>query len=187
MSGTSTSGTNGTVVITGPDVLQTSDFYVKAGILHPVTVGSIAVVVLFGYLRIVNGNSLVRGLLALGTLLGFQYLTSTLSSRFARHISCIFQSPPLVLVFRGEMLRPVMKKHRISPTDVNAALRQRGVLNVCQVECAIIEPTGTISVFTMKELADAKVEPDVLTAIPAYKALREHGNDEPTDEEKAKK
>jgi hypothetical protein len=45
MSGTSSSNTNGTVIISGPDVLQISDFYVKAGVLHPIAIGSIAVVV----------------------------------------------------------------------------------------------------------------------------------------------
>ena len=200
MSGTSTSSSNGTVLVAGPHVVQTQDFFIKAGILHPITVGTVAVIMLFGYLRlgsnrsiapitifdwlinvalgstlagIVNGNSLVRGLLVLGTMLGFQYITSTLASRFSGRCSWIFQSPPLVIAFRGMMLTKVMKNHRISRTDVNAALRQQGVLNICQVECAIIEPNGTISVFTAKELEDAKVEPDVLMAVPAYKALCE--------------
>lgn len=200
MSGTSTSSINGTVLVSGPDVLQTQDLFVKAGILHPITVGTLGVIVLFGYLRlgsnrsiapitifdwlinvalgntlsgIVNGNSLVRGLLALGTMLGFQYITSTLTSRFSGRCAWLFQSPPLVVAFRGMMLTQVMNNHRISRTDVNAALRQQGVLNICQVECAIIEPNGTISVFTTKELEDAKVEPDVLMAVPAYKALCE--------------
>ena len=200
MSGTSTSSSNGTVLVAGPQVVQSQDFFVKAGILHPITVGAIAVIVLFGYLRlgsnrsiapitifdwlinvalgstlagIVNGNSLVRGLLALGTMLGFQYITSTLASRFDGRCAWLFQSPPLVIAFRGMMLTQVMKNHRISGTDLNAALRQQGVLNICQVECAIIEPNGTISVFTTKALKDAKVEPDVLMAVPAYKALCE--------------
>ncbi|KAI1617982.1 hypothetical protein EDD37DRAFT_250839 [Exophiala viscosa] len=203
MSGTSTSGTNGTVVISGPDVVQTSDFYVKAGILHPVTIGSIAVIALFAYLRlgsnrsiapitifdwlinvalgstlagIVNGNSLVRGLLSLGTMLGFQFITSTMACRFNGHLSWLFQSPPLVIAFRGMMLTEVMKKHRISNTDLNAALRAQNVVNICQVECAIIEPNGTITVFTSKELEDAKVSPDVLLAVPAYKALVDEEN-----------
>ena len=77
------------------------------------------------------------------------------------------------MVFRGKMLTTVMKKHRISRSDVNASLRHHGVLNVCLVECAVIEPNGAISVFTMEELESAKVEPEVLVAIPAYKALCE--------------
>jgi uncharacterized membrane protein YcaP (DUF421 family) len=114
MSGTSTSSNNGTIIVTGPEVIQISDFYVRAGILHPITVGAIAMIVLFSYLRlgsnrsiapinvfdwvinvalgsilagIVNGNSLVRGLLGLGTMLAFQYITSTLSSRFHRRFA----------------------------------------------------------------------------------------------------
>jgi len=167
MSGTSTSGTNGTVVISGPDVVQTSDFYVKAGILHPVTIGSIAVIALFTYLRlgsnrsiapitifdwlinvalgstlagIVNGNSLVRGLLSLGTMLGFQFITSTMACRFNGHLSWLFQSPPLVIAFRGMMLTKVMKKHRISHTDLNAALRAQNVVNICQVDVRSSNP-----------------------------------------------
>jgi len=66
-----------------------------------------------------------------------------------------------------------MKRHRISPTDVNAALRQNGILNICQVETAIIEPNGTISIFTIKQLEDANVDPEVLMAVPAYRALFE--------------
>jgi hypothetical protein len=71
------------------------------------------------------------------------------------------------------MLMKVMKKHRISPADVNAALRHQRVLNICQVECGIIEPNGSISIFTTKDLENAKVDPDVLMAVPAYKALCE--------------
>ncbi|KAK7432904.1 hypothetical protein QQZ08_000375 [Neonectria magnoliae] len=197
MSGTTAGIDNGTTVIPGPDIIQLQDFYERAGILHPIVIGSTAVIALFASLRIgsnrsispmtifdwvvnvalgstlagiVNGNSLVRGLLALATMLAFQYVTSTVSSRFLR-FSWLLQAPPLVIAFRGMMLRDVMMKHRISPVDVNAALRQKGVLNICQVECAIIEPNGSISVFTMKELEDANVFPEVLIAVPAYEAL----------------
>ncbi|KPM37929.1 hypothetical protein AK830_g8624 [Neonectria ditissima] len=197
MSGTITSNGNATTPIPGPDIIQLQDFYERAGILHPIVIGSAAVIVLFAFLRlgsnrsiapitvfdwvvnvalgstlagIVNGNSLVRGLLALVTMLGFQYMTSTVSSRFLR-FAWLFQAPPLVIAFRGRMLRDVMKGHRISPVDVNAALRARGVLNISQVECAIIEPNGAISVFTMKELEDARVYPEVLFSVSAYNAL----------------
>jgi uncharacterized membrane protein YcaP (DUF421 family) len=106
-------------------------------------------------------------------MLGFQYTISLLTTRFHHRLSWIFEGPPLVVVFRGKILTAVMKKHRISRSDVNASLRHHGVLNVCLVECAVIEPNGAISVFTMEELENAKVEPEGLMAIPAYKALCE--------------
>lgn len=80
------------------------------------------------------------------------------------------------------MLIEVMKHHRISPTDINAAFRQEGVLDVCQVECGIIEPNGTISVFTMKALKDAKAVPDVLTSIPQYKKLCDRADEVGVDD-----
>jgi uncharacterized membrane protein YcaP (DUF421 family) len=200
----STSSANGTTIVSGPNPIQTSDFFVSAGILHPIVIGSIAVLTLFAYLRlgsnrsiapitifdwlinvalgstlagIVNGNSLTRGLLALGTMLGFQYLTSMLATRFSHRLGWLFQSPPLVIAFRGEMLRKVMLDHRISITDFNASLRGHGLLNVCQIECAIIEPNGTISIFSTKDLQEAEVEPEVLMAVPAYRALCEKARD----------
>jgi hypothetical protein len=90
------SGNNGTLVVAGPDTIQVADFYVHASILHPLVIGSIAIIVLFTSLRffsnrsiaamnvtdwianvaigstlagIVNGNSLARGMIGLCTIL----------------------------------------------------------------------------------------------------------------------
>jgi len=196
----STSNVNGTTIVSGPDIIQLSDFYVKAGILHPLIVGSIAVIALFACLRIgsnrsiapitcfdwlitvalgstlagiVNGNSLVRGLLALATMLFFQYSTSTMTSRFSKYCSWALESPPLVVVFRGDMLSDVMHKHRISIGDIYAALRQKSILSVSEVECAVIEPNGTISIFGKKALEESHAKPESLLIIPGYRKLCE--------------
>lgn len=71
-------------------------------------------------------------------------------------------------------------KHRISPIDVNAALRMRGVLNVCQVECGVVGPTGNCSIFSIfskREVSEARVRPDVLLAVPAYRKLCENAEE----------
>lgn len=116
-----------------------------------------------------NGNSLVQGLLALVTILSFQYLTSLLASRMGDKFVWVLQGPPLLIVFRGEFRRGVIKKHRISHIDVYAALRQKSILNVYQIEAAIIEPNGTFSVFTKKLLEEQKVDPQALTIIESYR------------------
>lgn len=197
---TSTSSANGTTIVTGPDVIQKSDFYASAGILHPIVVGSIAVIVLFFYLRlgsnrsvapitvfdwiinvalgstlagIVNGNSLVRGLLALLTMLGFQYVISHISSHYKQRFEWIFHAPPLVVAFRGEFLQKRMAKHRISESDVYSALRQQGLLHIKQVEVVIIEANGAFSIFARSAIRDCDWEPSSLMMVPAYKALCE--------------
>ncbi len=195
---TSTSSLNGTTIVTGPDVIQTSDFYDHAGILHPFIIGSIAVIALFFYLRlgsnrsvapitvfdwiinvalgstlagIVNGNSLVRGLIALLTMLGFQYITSHLASNYKQRFEWIFYAPPLVVSFRGEFLNKVMRKHRISESDIYSALRQQGFLDIEQVEVIIIEANGSFSILSKERVQEFEKEPRALMVVPAYKVL----------------
>lgn len=195
-------------------MIQKSDFYAHAGILHPLIVGSIAVIALFFYLRlgsnrsvapitvfdwiinvalgstlagIINGNSLVRGLIALATMLGFQYLTSHISSRYHQRFEWIFHAPPLVVAFRGDYLHTVMAKHRISDSDIDAALRQQGLINIKQIEVIIIEANGTFSVFSEKAVFDTEWDPAALMAVPAYKALCEKADNHKSHEEKSSK
>ncbi|THY85960.1 hypothetical protein D6C93_08043 [Aureobasidium pullulans] len=129
-----TQGNNGTLVVAGPDTIQVADFYVKASILHPLVIGSIAIIVLFTFLRfisnrsiaamnvtdwianvaigstlagIVNGNSLARGMLGLATILGFQFLMSFIGARLPARHGWILSSPPIIIAFRGRLLSKV--------------------------------------------------------------------------------
>lgn len=194
----SSQNVNGTTIINGPKVIQTSDFYIRAGILHPLIVGSIAVIVLFFYLRlgsnrsvapitvfdwivnvaigstlagIVNGNSLVRGLIALWTMLAFQYVVSHMSSHYKNRFEWIFSAPPLVVAFRGEFLRKTMAQHRVTESDIYSALRQHAVLSIKLVEAIIIESNGNFSIFEMESVKGCEYEASSLLNVPAYKAL----------------
>lgn len=139
-------GKNGTIIVPGPNLIQASDFYLSALLLHPLVIGSIAVICLFTYLRIssnrtiahisvfdwlinvafgstlagiVNGNSLVRGLSGLVTMLAFQFLTSFAASNFHENLAWLFSSPPLIIAFRGHMLK---KGHAIASYHKNRPL-----------------------------------------------------------------
>ncbi len=146
---------------TGPLVIQATDFYQTASVLHPIIIGTIILALLFGYLRIssnrsvapmtlfdsivsialgstlagvVNGTALVRGILALVVLLFWQYFTSFACTQWPQRLGYFLTSPALVVVFRGQMLEDVMRKHRISKNDLNGALRSAQVWNICEVE-----------------------------------------------------
>jgi len=199
-SGNNGAGTNGTLAVAGPKVIQTADFYLNSSILHPFVIGSVAILALFILLRfisnrtiapmntfdwlvnvalgstlagIVNGNSLVRGLLGLATMLAFQWLTSFLGSQWHGKLSCYLSSPPLIIAFRGRMLEKVMQSHRVSHDDFFTALRQQGILSVSQVECVIIEANGAFSIYTKSSVDEYDDEPDVLMRVVGYKALCE--------------
>ncbi|KAL8292491.1 hypothetical protein RQP46_001103 [Phenoliferia psychrophenolica] len=182
--------------VLGSKALQLSDFYELAGILHPVAIGSIAIVGFFIYLRlssnrtiaplslfdvilntalgstlagIVNGTPLARGVEALAVLASFQYGSSFLATQFPS-IAVLFISSPLIIVFRGEELSHVMRRNRISRKDLNAALRTAKVWNVSECEAVIIEPTGKWSVYLMANFPK-DCEPDVLYDVPGYRAM----------------
>ncbi|CAD0107919.1 unnamed protein product [Aureobasidium uvarum] len=193
------SGNNGTLVVAGPDTIQVADFYVKASILHPLVIGSIAIIVLFTSLRffsnrsiaamnvtdwianvaigstlagICNGNSLVRGMLSLATILGFQYLMSFVGSRLPSKHGWLLTSPPIMIAFRGKLLTKVMVRHRICLGDFYTSLRQKNILDVSEIECVFIEANGSFSIYTRKQVGNCK-EVDVLLQVPSYKALCE--------------
>ncbi|KAH0160911.1 hypothetical protein KCU67_g6547, partial [Aureobasidium melanogenum] len=190
-------GGNGTLVVAGPDTIQVADFYVKASILHPLVIGSIAIIVLFTSLRffsnrsiaamnvtdwianvaigstlagICNGNSLVRGLLSLCTILGFQYLMSFIGARLPAQHGWLLTSPPIIIAFRGKLLTKVMVRHRICLGDFYASLRQKNILDVSELECVFIEANGSFSIYTRKQVGTSK-KVDVLMQVPSYKAL----------------
>ncbi|CCG85121.1 protein of unknown function [Taphrina deformans PYCC 5710] len=186
----------------GPNLIQTSDFYSEASLLHPIIIGTLALTVLFAFLRcssnrslaqmsifdavvsvalgstvagIVNGSSLVRGLLGLGVLFFFQFFTSWITGHYSGS-TVLFCSPPLIIAYRGEALKKVMRQHRISKTDLNSALRQANIWCISEVEVVAIEPTGTYSVYKRADYPKEH-EPDVLWDMPGYRALREGGGD----------
>lgn len=190
-------GDNGTLVVAGPDTIQVADFYVKASILHPLVIGSIAIVVLFASLRffsnrsiaamnvtdwianvaigstlagICNGNSLTRGMLALCTILGFQYLMSFIGARLPAQHGWILTSPPIIIAFRGKLLTKVMVRHRICLGDFYASLRQKNILDISELECVFIEANGSFSIYTRKQVGTCQ-KVDVLMQVPSYKAL----------------
>lgn len=41
----------------GPHIIQEDDFFQKAGVLHPLIVGTIILILLFGYLRLSSNRS----------------------------------------------------------------------------------------------------------------------------------
>ena len=86
-------------------------------------------------------------------------------------------SPPLIIAFRGKPLNQVMRKHRISTSDLNGALRQRSIWHISEVEAVIIESTGNFSIYKRADMP-SDIEPQVLLDVPGYQKLVEHFDEE---------
>ena len=68
-------------------------------------------------------------------------------------LGAIIDGTPLVLLKRGEWQHEVMDGMRLQPEDVMAAARVKGIRQFEEIEYAVLERNGTISVLKRKEAA----------------------------------
>lgn len=89
--------------------------------------------------------ALAEGATALALLLSLQFLvtfSSVRSKRFAKAV----RSDPTLLVRAGNYCENAMKQERITHDEVMSAARSAGASDVGQVDYAVLEGDGTISV-----------------------------------------
>ena len=79
------------------------------------------------------------------TLMGLEYLLSVLSMKSVKFRALITGRPSL-LVVRGRIDQTQMRKNRITPDELAEALRSSGVLDMNEVEYAILETNGEVNV-----------------------------------------
>ncbi|KJS13949.1 MAG: hypothetical protein VR67_02575 [Peptococcaceae bacterium BRH_c8a] len=84
-------------------------------------------------------------MITVGALAVFQIILSILSLKFSR-LRRVVEEEPIILVQNGKLLEQAMKKTRINLDDLMSQLRIRGYFFLGQVEFAILEPEGKISV-----------------------------------------
>lgn len=89
---------------------------------------------------------LITGLIPILALVCFEIFTSYMikSSSFLRRQIC---GSPLVIIKDGQIDQKVLKKLRFSVEDLIEALRRKDVFDFSQVDCAVAETTGELSVF----------------------------------------
>lgn len=100
--------------------------------------------------------TLLDGVLAFVLFVSLQYALTWLSVR-VKAVKKIITSEPVLLLYRGEMLREVMKKQRITEQEINMAVRESGETDLREIHSIVLETTGTMSVIAKSEtgLADA--------------------------------
>ena len=89
--------------------------------------------------------ALVEGLVALGLLVGLQYIVASASVRVP-WVADLVKSEPTLVVRNGEMLRDAMRRERVASAEVEQAARMNGVARVEEVEAMILETDGSFSV-----------------------------------------
>jgi uncharacterized membrane protein YcaP (DUF421 family) len=89
-------------------------------------------------------SSVIGGLVLIAALVGTNFLVGKLDSmpRFHR----LFTPAPTVIVRNGELLPGVMKREGIDKEEVEMSMREHGVADMKDVQLAVLEPDGTISI-----------------------------------------
>ncbi|WP_421380122.1 DUF421 domain-containing protein [Bacillus salacetis] len=90
-------------------------------------------------------SQLVNTLLPMGVLMLIQIGTAFLSLK-SKKFREIVDGKPIVLISHGKIDEKAMKRQRYNFDDLLLQLREKDVSNVADVEFAILEPSGTLSV-----------------------------------------
>ena len=90
-------------------------------------------------------NSLGGGLILAVTLIAISTLISVLTFK-SRMFSAVFEGTPTLLIHKGKMVRQHMIKERLNERDLRILLRKQGVHTVHEIETAILEADGTLSI-----------------------------------------
>ncbi|WP_033099191.1 MULTISPECIES: DUF421 domain-containing protein [Thermoactinomyces] len=109
---------------------------------------------------------LINGMIAIVTLAALQIVLSYLSLK-SRKVRQLVDGKPLVLVKNGKILDAEMAKARYNIDDLLLQLREKNIADVSDVEFAILETTGRLSVFPREEKRPVMKE-DVLPLLRPF-------------------
>jgi len=91
--------------------------------------------------------TLLGGLVAASTLFVVNYILKYLLFKFPK-LSIIVEGDATMLVYKGKILESHLKRAKISESELMEAIREHGVASVKEVDLAILEVDGNISVLS---------------------------------------
>jgi uncharacterized membrane protein YcaP (DUF421 family) len=92
-------------------------------------------------------NSLVGGLISAVTLVGLNYAVSYATFR-SKRLEALVEGRPQLIIHNGKVFEDVLKAAKLTHHELNAALRATGCSCVEEVQAAVLENNGSISVVT---------------------------------------
>ncbi len=93
-----------------------------------------------------SGTPLLSGLIPIAVLVSLELILSALMVK-SNGLSRLISGNPIVLIRKGKLIQPALKQLRLTVEDLMEALRQQGVFDIDEVEYAIAETNGQISLY----------------------------------------
>jgi uncharacterized membrane protein YcaP (DUF421 family) len=108
-------------------------------LLVALMLGEVVDEIIYGDVRFLHGT------VAIVSLAAIAYVDS-LVSYFHEGTHALLEGKPVLIVKNGKFDRKGMRRERMNEKDVMAALRMQGIRDMREVQFAVVEPDGTISV-----------------------------------------
>ena len=89
---------------------------------------------------------LLHAVVPIVLLLGVEFAISSLLLKFNK-LKRLFYGSPSILICKGELIQKELKKNRIELDELLSELRQKGCSDISDVNYAILEENGKLSVF----------------------------------------
>ena len=98
-------------------------------------------------------NSLAGGLILAVVLILLSYTIEVLSYR-SKRLENLVQGHPTLLIHQGKVLYKNLEHELLPPRELRAVLRRHGIHDVAEVDEAILESDGFISIVKKSEVAE---------------------------------
>ena len=118
----------------------------EIGELTPIDLVVSLMIAELGVLIIEDKNiGLVKGIIPIFTLVGVEMLISYLSLK-NDVIRKLVNGTPSVLIKNGEIMKEEMRRNRYTTHDLLTQLREKDIFNISDVEFAVLETSGELTV-----------------------------------------
>jgi uncharacterized membrane protein YcaP (DUF421 family) len=108
-------------------------------LLVALMLGEVVDEIIYGDVRFIQG---AVAIIALGAIASLESILSYID----HGMEAVLEGKPVLVVKNGDYHRPGMRRERMNEKDVLAALRMQGVRDMRQVQYAVVEHDGTVSV-----------------------------------------
>ena len=94
-------------------------------------------------------NSLIGGLISAVTLVSLNYVVGYATFK-SKRIESLIEGRPLLIIHNGHVLKDVLAHAMVTHHELDAALRQNGHACIDEVQSAVLENNGAITVLSRR-------------------------------------
>lgn len=102
-----------------------------------------------------SGVPLFSGLVPIAVLIALELILSAWMMK-SNGLSRLISGNPIVVIYDGKLQQGALRKLRLTVEDLTEALRQQGVFDWQEIQYAIAETNGKISVFAFTDESEEK-------------------------------